>query len=262
MKGKAMKRLMMAMAAGSVLFGIGYGTSIAQEEAQSDTMAPVELYACNFNDGKGPADLDAAVGKWNKWADKRRLNEYSAWNLVPFYRSASQEFDFIWLGTSPTARALGAAQDDWLATGGDVQEVFRQVFTCDAHTNYASLQLKAPAEREDPSNVVVSFSDCNMSDGASFGEVGPALAEWGAYLAAQGSSAGMWVFFPAYGGGGETFDFKFVSSHANYEDQGVDWDQYSASGWQKADELFAGKLDCDSSRVYSAATIRTAENDD
>jgi hypothetical protein len=48
----------------------------------------------------------------------------------------------------------------------------------------------------------------------------------------------MWVFFPAYGGGGEEFDFKFIAAWQNLEDQGVDYDQYSESGWMKAEELF------------------------
>jgi hypothetical protein len=34
------------------------------------------------------------------------------------------------------------------------------------------------------------------------------------------------------------------------------------SGWQKVNELFQGKLSCDSSRTYLATSRRQASNDD
>jgi hypothetical protein len=48
----------------------------------------------------------------------------------------------------------------------------------------------------------------------------------------------------------------------NLEDQGVDYDQYSESGWMKAEELFTGKVDCDSSRVYLGTNRRRATDKD
>ncbi len=101
-----------------------------------------------------------------------------------------------------------------------------------------------------------------MADGVTFNDVAPALAEWSQYRGDHGSTSGMWVFFPAYGGGREDFDFRFVAAWQNLEDQGRDWDQYSESGWKKADELFAGKLACDAARVYLATNRRMAEDDE
>ncbi|MDH3337983.1 MAG: hypothetical protein OER22_01150 [Gammaproteobacteria bacterium] len=40
----------------------------------------------------------------------------------------------------------------------------------------------------------------------------------------------MWVLSPAYGGGGEAFDFKFVVARGNFEEPGADSDQYSKEG--------------------------------
>jgi hypothetical protein len=83
----------------------------------------------------GPADLDAATAKWNAWADERGVNDYSAWTLTKFYSGPEQEFDVIWLGVSPTAKALGAGQDDYLANGTEIEAGFAKVLTCDAHWN-------------------------------------------------------------------------------------------------------------------------------
>ena len=52
-----------------------------------------------------------------------------------------------------------------------------------------------------------------------------------------------------------------VRSVGHLEDLGADWDQLSESGWKKAGELFAGKLECDSSRSYLATNRRMAADD-
>jgi hypothetical protein len=259
-----MKKVLTALVSGALFLSanIVFADSHEKAEDQSDPANPIEIYACSYNDGKGPADLDAAANKWNAWADKQGLDDYSAWTLVPYYSGPEQEFDVLWLGASASAKAMGRAQDDWLANGGKVQDAFTEATTCTAHSNFATVQFKAPPERDDPSNIVISFSDCNMADGVDFDDVAPALSEWADYRSEHGSTSGIWVLFPAYGGGGEEFDFKYVAAWQNLEDQGADWDQYSAGGYAKAGELFAGKLDCDSSRVYLAKNRRMAKDDE
>ncbi|NIO42005.1 MAG: hypothetical protein GTO41_18660, partial [Burkholderiales bacterium] len=49
------------------------------EEEEANVASPMEMFACNYNDGKGRADLDAANKKWNAWADKQGIDDYSAW---------------------------------------------------------------------------------------------------------------------------------------------------------------------------------------
>lgn len=260
-----MKRTMtrsMLVASAAALIVTGTALADEHEEEKEWVANPIEMYACNYNEGKDQDDYNAVVKKFNDWADDAGLTEYSAWQLVPFYFGAEQDFDFIWLGASPSAASMGADQDKWFATGGKVQAEFDAVAPCSQHVNFAVLQYKEPAERQTPDSLAVSFSDCNMKDGVNFGEIHDSLAAWSEFSSENGSTAGMWVFFPAMGGGGEEFDFKWVSAHDNMEEHGKDWDLYSRSGWEKAEELFAGKLECDSSRVYIATSLRRAEPDD
>ena len=259
-----MKRLVTALVSCSLMLSGGAGIADEHEgEANEANVAtPVEMFVCKYNEGKGPADLDAAAKNWNAWADKNGVDDYSAWTLVPYYSGPEQDFDVLWLGGSDNARTLGRVQDTWLATGSKEAQGFAEVISCDMHAAYAVLRMKKPPKRDNPSNVVISFSDCNTSEGVTFDDLYVPLTEWGKYKGDNGSTAGMWVFFPSYGGGGEEFDFKWVTAHQNLEDMGADWDQFSQSGWQKAGELFAGKLQCDSSRTYLATNRRMAAQDD
>ena len=254
-----MKRSIMTALAALLAAGLASPMALADNHA-SMTAQPVELFACSYADGKTGKDLDKVVGSFNKWADGVGMDEYTAWTLVPYYATPEQDFDVLWLGHAPKAAALGMRQGQWLATGGKVQAEFDSVLPCNAHVNFASLMFKAPPQRDDPpDNVVISFSDCNMADGMDFtDDIAPAIEEWAEYRGEHGSTAGIWIMFPAYGGGDEDFDFKWVSGHRTLEEQGKDWDQYAEAGWQKAGELFGGKLECDSSRVYLATNRRRA----
>ena len=259
-----MKRVLTTIVAGGMLLSVSAGLADSHEAKtdEANYARPVETFSCRYNEGKGPADLDAVVKKFNAWGDKQGIDNYWAWTMVPYYFSPAQEFDLLWMGASPDAKTLGKVQDQWLASGGKVQDSFNEVLTCDAHSNAAVLQMKESPERADRSRGVVSFSDCKMADGVTFDDMYPALAEWSKYITEQGSKSGMFVFFPAYGGGGEKFDFKWVNSHQNLEEMGEDWDNYSQTGWEKANELFAGKLDCDSARAYLSTTRRMPKGDD
>ena len=256
-----MKRFIIMLA--TVGFILAAGFSIADEHEGDDepNVVPVEIYACSYNEGMGPSDLDAVTDKWNAWADEQGMDDYSAWTLTPFYFGPEQDFDVLWLGVAPTAAALGRVQDMWVANGGELQAEFDSVSPCNAHGQFAALNFKEPPEDDEPpSNVVLSFTDCSIADGKDFGDdVAPALTAWAEFRAGHGSAAGQWVFFPVYGGGGEEFDFKFVTGHRTYEEQGNDWDNYDPD---KASELFSGLLECDSSRVYNATNRRRAAEDE
>lgn len=260
-----MKKFLIMLATGSITLVAG-NVGLAQEEQEeeaSEPAVPVELYACKYNEGMGPDDLDKVIAKWNKWADDREMNDYSAWTLTKFYAGPEQDFDVAWLGAARDAKTLGREQDDWIANGGELQAEFDRVAPCNAHANFAAVNFKQPPEDDDPpSNIVLSFSDCNIADGKNFGDVAPALEAWADYRTGHGSTAGIWVLFPAYGGGGEEFDFKYVTGHRTHEQQGADWDEYAAGGYAKAAELFGGLLDCDSARVYNAQNRRRAADEE
>ena len=257
-----MKRFIITLATGGLVLAVGLNNAVAQDDDDDDGGAvPVEIYTCSYVDGKGPADLDKVVAKWSKWADDQGTNSYSAWTMTPFYSSPEQEFDVIWMGVSETGQEMGALQDTWIANGGALQAEFDSVSPCNAHSMFAAVQFKDPPDREDPSSVVIAFTDCTIGDGKHFTtDVAPALTAWSEFRSGHGSTAGMWAFFPVNGGGGEEYDFKFVVSHGNYAEAGSDFDNYDPV---KAREIFPyGTVDCDSSRSYIATNVRMAESDD
>jgi hypothetical protein len=248
------KRYKTASAVVALAFlSVAGGAGAADEATEESPIFPVEIYTCNFHDGKGAADMDGWVSEWNTWADEH-LAPYSAWTLTPFYYGTEQTFDFLWLGVSPDAATMGRAYDEFLRNPG-LNAGFDAIAHCDGHSNFATMNIKEPPD-DDAKSFVLNFSDCKAAEGKSWDDVGPALQAWSEYRAGHGSQAGMWVLWPAYGGGAVEFDFKFVTSYRNYASLGEDYDQYGKEGYKKADELFEGLLDCDVTRSYVAVERR------
>jgi hypothetical protein len=109
--------------------------------------------------------------------------------------------------------------------------------------------MNTPPERESPDSLVISFSDCTVADGMTMDEVFAGLDNWTAYQTETGYMNGTWVFFPAYGGGDEDFDFKMVNAWDSHAERGRDYDLYAnAGGYQKRREIMGSMLDCNVSR--------------
>ena len=234
------------------------GVALAQDEQAPQLMvAPIETFTCNYVDGKGPADLDGVIDDWNKWSDKKKLNQYFAMTMTPQYFGANYRFDVGWLGAWTDGAAMGRETDVWTSEGADVAAKFASVVDCDTHSNFASVQLKSPGEGPAPDKLVVTFSDCNIMEGVEFDDLMAALNEWSAYQEEKGYGNGAWILFPVYGGGGAEFDFKLVDGYDSYAELGADYDRYGNGGdYVKFDELLGGKMECDDARVYDGIVRR------
>jgi len=238
-----------------LVFLAGSITVSAQDDAIH--VIPVELFTCSYNDQKGPGDLDAVIEKWNAWADKQGIDDYAAWTLTPYYFGPDQEFDMIWLGAGKDAVALGKAQDAYLAENAGLNDAFSEVLSCNAHANFASINFKAPPKGETPGNSILTFSDCNYKEGVTFAALGAAMGEWSKYLGDAGSTAGIWQWYPVYGGGGEEFSFKWLEAHKNFADLGADYETYgNGGGYAVNARLFRHLISCDSTRAYLAQSRR------
>jgi len=250
-----MKKLILMLLAGFATVVAGTGISTAQDDGM--LILPVEMYACSYNDRQGPDDLDDVIGKFNSWADSKNIDSYSAWTLTPYYFSPNQEFDVIWLGAAKNAAAMGRAQDTYLSDNDGLMDDFNEVWDCGAHIGFASINHKAPPGGETPEGGVLSFADCTFHEGATFTALNAAMQEWSQYLTDAGSNAAIFHWYPAYGGGAEEFDFKWVTAHESLADMGADFERYTNDrGFVTRGRLLNHLIDCDANRVYLTQSRR------
>jgi hypothetical protein len=257
-----MKRFITWGASLCAVFTLGIGGALAQdEEADAPAVFPVDIWSCTYHEGKGHADLDGWVEKFNAYFGEATPDGYSAWRLTPYYFSAEQEFDFLWLGAAKTAVALGKGHEKYLANGELIADVL-EISECDAHLNFAAMTYKQPPD-SDSKTGILDFSDCSVSEGKTWGDLNPALNAWAEYLTEVGSKSGMWIMWPVYGGGDQDgYDFKWLSGYDNYVDWGEDYDRYGKEGWKKAMELFEDLVECDDARLYNVLELRDGITDE
>lgn len=247
-----MKRILIALCALPFFWS---GVSTAQE-GEAPNVTGVELFMCNYNKGKGPKDLDRVVEKWNAWADEAGMVPYVAWTLTPMFNDPKYAFDVAWLGAWANGADMGKGIQQWKDKGGAMQVEFDKVLTCPGHSAFNAANYKAPQGDWPPTGVTV-FTDCTIAEGKTLDDSIAVHGAWARHLADSGSKAGMWAFYPAFGGGDIDFNYKIVMSHSDYESLGADNNSFTnGGGWRKGQELAQGVVSCDVPRVYDSVLRR------
>ncbi len=236
------------------------GVAFAQgeDEGPGVTLWPLEIYGCEFREGQGWAELRDVTAKWNAWMDEGGQNDYWAYLLAPHYRSQQLTFDVLWVGGWASGATMATSLEHWVTGGGELNAEFGRVVDCTAVVNFATLELATPNEPQDAGPV--EFSDCVVAEGREFSEAFAAVQAWIAYQVEQGIEENHFMLFPAYGESSDSeYDFKWVSS-SSWATLGASYDQFgTGGGWRKANELFDGLLECDSSRLYQATRVRSMQ---
>jgi len=246
--------------AASALLMLAAVSTMAQDEAEEPNWTPVETFTCNYLEGKGPGDLDAVIDEWNAWWDKKGLDTYFAVTITPYY-FGEKNFDIGWLGAWQDANEMGSSLDVWTGEGAGMGAKFFEVIECMTHTNFASLNVKAPG-RDTPDKMLLSFSDCSLEEGKTFDDFMAAQAAWNAHADEAGFQTGEWILFPVAGGGDVDYDFKFVTSETNFTASGANWQLYADGHYGKAQEIYGDVMECDSPRVYTGSVARHMTTED
>jgi hypothetical protein len=243
----------------AAVFVVPVASSIAN--AQDDPgflIIPVEHYACKYNEGQGPADLDKAVATWSKFMDDKGIDNYAAWTLTPHYFGSEQDFDFLWMGAWKDGNAMGSGTDMWLSTGGEHAARFAKVAKCNVHVNSASINYKLPPGGQAPETGVITYSNCHMKHGVAYDAVAMATGQWAKVLTDAGSPTAIYHQFPVFGPGGEDApDFLWMEAYNNHTDLGADYERMGNGRlYMKQGQLLDHLVDCDTPRVYNAKNRR------
>jgi hypothetical protein len=235
---------------------------LAQDDASEEEAAPagpsfrpIEIYACNFNEGQTMADLKAAIAGWTAWMDENERTTYWAALLLPMYHSAEITFDVGWVGGWPSGAVMAQSTEFWLANGSEHRAAFERVLDCSQHVNFAVYTVQP--DPEPFSDGPVEFSNCTVAEGKNVADIAGLVHQWAAH---EGAANGHFMLFPAFGEASDAeYDFKWVSV-SSYEALGAAYDDFTTGGgYEKYGELFGDEMECDSSRLYHAISVRKVD---
>ena len=128
-----------------------FSFSVFADDSNLDPQgSALEIFQCNFADGKDLDDTLKVASKWDSWADDNYSIPYAGYVMTPFYQRKSDfPFDLFWLGITPSFKALGTAQDEWAAEGTKIAAEFDRVSPCPNHASiYSCLLYTSPSPRD------------------------------------------------------------------------------------------------------------------
>lgn len=246
------------------LLGIGVTSPLLVAigaQAQQDQPAPtpvIEIYQCTYRGNSDMDDLRPVATRFNAWADRNNMTNYTAFMATPYAYSPELEADVLWIGAWPNGTTMGADEALYLSQGGEVSAAFDAVVDCSAHALYAEVVVNQPAAPP-PQNGIAMFEDCTVHEGRTAGEAIAALEQWAEYTKSRGSDAFSALLFPLAGLGNDAdYTFKLVTGFDSMQEFGKGTDMYTGGGFMRAEELFGRLLDCNSARVYTLDRVRLA----
>lgn len=243
--------------AGAALVCLGAPFVLADNHMERPTASPVEIFTCNYVDGKSQRDLDRVVGKFNQWSEANGGDGYTAWVLTPMFYNADIKFDLAWIGAWQSFENMGSGLDNWLANGGSLAGDFDRVMSCDSHTLFRSYNTIPPLSENPPDNSVVMFETCKLTEGTTPPQVYEAHVNWGKWMREKGSKLSEWAFVPDLGSGDVKFDYYTVTGFANYSDLSATGELlFNGGGIETTTEMLAPVRECDLPRVYNARVVQ------
>jgi hypothetical protein len=225
------------------------GTTLSFAQDGPPQFRPVEMWACNFNNGKDQGDMDEV---YEDLVEDMGETAYAAFQLNPYFVSGDQDFDFIYLGAWADGSTMGSS----LTEGEDTSDAWNEAVTCPASLVFASTWLNQPQNDGGTGEFVMTVSDCNNGHAISNGQAAGALRRYNEYEKANGLDVGTLLWYPAFGHGGAEFDFKLVHVYPGAQQLGdsfqwfVDSQAYTVRG-----NIVDGIVDCDEARVYMGRTL-------
>jgi len=247
-----MKKLATALAI-TVLSIASFATHAAE------TANVVEALTCSYNDGKGPADLDAAIEFWNAQIDKidnKALNGYGAGVLTPL--RATLEGDFIWIGGAGNLNVTAASLSAYTNSkeGQAATARFDGIADCDSNLFFSGPVYVGTPPGEDDGEAIVELYGCTLNDGKSLADAEVAEKHLSEVVSATKSGINVfrWTTFLA----NTPYDLAYVAVHDNLEDFGsFNTTMQTSEDGQANGALFAAAMDCESG-LFAGQQVRAA----
>ena len=227
----------------------------------AETANVVEAFTCSYNDGKGPADLDAAIEFWKAqidMIDNDALNGYNAGVLTPL--RATLEGDFIWIGgagnLNVAAAALSATTNS--KEGQATTARFAEVADCDSNQFFSTPVYVGTPPGEDDGEAIVELYGCTLNDGKTLADA--EAAEKGFSEMASAAKSGFNVFRWTPFLANTPYDLAYIAVHDNLEDFGsFNTMSLTSEDGQASGALFDAAMDCESG-LFSGRRVRTVAN--
>ena len=215
--------------------------------------AAMEMFACNYLDGKNQEDLLGVAKEWDQWADKHFSAPYNAYVMTPLFANFDEHPDVIWLGVSDSPATMGKVNDEWLSKGKQQQANFDGVLSCGMHALLGAWRVRAYDKLGQ--SAYLQVQSCERKPGVSWAQIAKADADFAEWMTAHEIPGGFYRWSVGPGAPKDsTADFYSVWMTESLEQRGQGVEKFNAvaTGPQDIYRIYGDDnlYDCDKPRIW------------
>ena len=185
----------------SLIFVLSASLSAQEYEPKYELQAnKAEYYIGTFNKGKDIDDLVSWYEKFAKWASTTdgTYNNMTVGLLQPYFHSALNDVDVMWVNTWPTPSEQFNGLETWI-TGGGAKLLESIPVTNSQQIDTWQWVVSEPSSTAAGNMMYATYADCSLEEGYTPRQVYDLYKDFAMYAASQGDTVGRKMIFPDAG---------------------------------------------------------------
>ena len=185
----------------SLIFVFSASLSAQEYEPKHELQAnKAEYYIGTFNKGKDIDDLVSWYEKFAKWASTTdgTYNNMTVGLLQPYFHSALNDVDVMWVNTWPTPSEQFNGLETWI-TGGGAKLLESIPVTNSQQIDTWQWVVSEPSSTAAGNMMYATYADCSLEEGYTSRQVYDLYKDFAMYAASQGDTVGRKMIFPDAG---------------------------------------------------------------
>ena len=215
----------------------------------AETPPAVQVFACNYLEGKDSTDLDEAAAFFNAQIEKIGSADLSASRAFLWEPNvASTERDVLWFANYDNLNALARANDA-IADSPDGQAAtakFNEVVDCDSAILLSETIYEGEGDPVSDNRALIESYVCTLNDGKTLDDARAVVKDWAALIETLPTTGAMLAFMRTPLIANVPFDLSYLLVHDSMTQYAQRQTEYMSSGGNDLTDRFNEVHNCES----------------
>jgi hypothetical protein len=228
----------------------------------AETSPVAQVFACNFNDGKGPEDLQAVTAQFNaaiKGVGSADLSESRSYVWLPYVTST--DYDFLWFSAyanlNQLTRSLAAIEGNEATLA--VATTFGEMARCSSAILSSETIYDGEGEPTSDNQALLESYSCQLHPGKSLDDARAVVTDWNALVGSLPGHSNMTALLRTPMVANTPADLFYLLVHDSITQFGERQTTYLNSGGAELNAKFDEVHNCESSLWLGSQVVPAAD---
>ena len=228
----------------------------------AETAPAVRVFACNYVEGKGIADLDEAADFFNAQIEKIGSADLSASRAFVWEPNVTvTDRDVLWFANFENLNALGRAADAIGASdeGQAALAKFNGVIDCDSVILLSETIYEGEGDPVSDNQALLESYVCELNDGKTLDDARAVVKDWAALMATLPTTGSLLAFMRTPLIANSPVDLSYLLVHDSMTQYAQRQTEYMSSGGNDLTDRFNEVHNCESGLWNSRQVVPAQE---